>query len=151
MLLSPRSSGPRMLPDALPHALSLLHAVSPDGTARVEDVVVRGGGRAWDVRFGYLAAGARVEALVEVRTCERQPRPARYGFDGLVAERIVEEPGYRLFLAAEGRRLPLPDPTPRLVRDFVSRVSSGAAGVVDPAAVPGTRLVLDLARWTETS
>jgi predicted dehydrogenase len=142
MLLSPRSEGPAMVPDAIPHALSLLSAVLPDPGATLAEVRVEAPGpRALDVRFVYRADAGEVDSLVELRTAPEPPRPAAYAFDGREARRVVEGPRYALFFEAEGRRVAVPDPTPRLVGDFVRRVSSGARAVVDPAGVPGMRML----------
>lgn len=144
MRLSPDSAGRAMLPDAMPHAISLLQAVVPHAAPRVEDVRLEGAGEhaeALDVRFVYVAGGARVDSAVALRRGRRQPREASYGFDGREAIRRVHVEDYRLELASDGRTVPLPDPTPRLVRSFVERVSSDAAAVVDPNAWPGMALL----------
>jgi predicted dehydrogenase len=147
MLLSPRSLGVDVLPDTLPHALSLLMAVLPDPAAEVEDASARleEDGDAAHVEFTYRARGWRVRATLRTRRVEAQPRPAAFGFDRREARRVVEMDGYRLFLEGAGRRVPLPDPTPLLVSEFVSRVSSAARPVADPSAVPGMRLLAAVA------
>jgi hypothetical protein len=142
MLLSPRSRGDEMLPDALPHALSLLHAVLPDEDARVEDAsrtALDDRGEATSVRFVWRAAGAAVRATVTLRTCDRPPRPASYAFDGREARRDVDLDGYRMTLVSGATRLPLPDPMPMLVDRVLEDVAGGPPRAVDPAAIPGAR------------
>ncbi len=151
MHLAPTVSGPAMVPDSLPHPLSLLYAAVPDPEPRLEDVEVRPGdaeGRSATIRFTYGAAGHRVEVEVRLASSDRVPRPAGYAFDGRAVEREIEMAGYRLRLAADGRRLPLPDPLRDLAFDVVRRVSSADPPRVDPSACPGMRHVLEvLAAW----
>ena len=144
MVLSPNSAGEKMLPDALPHALSLLLAVLPHAAPLVEEVRIDGASpRAENLQIGftYRAGPRSVQATVDLRQGASQPREAGYGFDGRVAARRVDLADYRLWLEGDGRTVALPDPTPRLVRSFVRRVSSSAAPVVDPNAWPGMALL----------
>jgi predicted dehydrogenase len=143
MRLTPLTMGGDMLADTLPHPLSLLAAVLPDAGAHLEDVAVSlsPDRRAMDVSFGYRAGGRVVATRVAVRHSAEGPREASLGFDGAIARRIVHvQGGYRMELeAADGRRVPLPDPAAALVGTFVHRVRSGAPASIDPAAVPGMR------------
>ena len=136
--------GPPMIPDAIPHALSLLQAVLPAPDASVDDVSIRAYGEAGerlDVTFVYRAGGRAVEARVDLRRARTQPRVAAYGFDGLLARREVRMEGYRLSLIGGNHRLDLPDPTPRLVQTFLARVSSSDAANLDPNAWPGMAML----------
>ena len=146
MALSPSSRGRRMIPDAVPHALSLLAATLPDPAAEVlQPRIERTLHDGVRVSFDYLAAGRRVEAVLELAPGDATPRPASYGFDGRVAHRDVDPGTYRMALRGEGECLVLPDPTPLLVGRFVSRVRSGASPRVDPGAVPGLAHLVRLA------
>ncbi len=152
MRLSPRTSGPAMLPDCLSHPLSILAATLPDDRAQVHGVTVDGGRvgeDAADVEFIYEGAGRSIRCRVELVQCEEPPRPAAYGFDGRIAERTIEMEGYKMALEAEGRRIPLPDPTPLLVRSFIEAVTTGAAPRVNPAARPGMRHLLQIVEAAE--
>ncbi len=139
MRLSPRSVGSEMIPDAIPHALSLLAAVLPDPAASVTDVAIEVLGAEEDhllVRFEYRALGRSVPATVELKRKREQPRPVGYGFGACQVRRHVDLRGYRLSFEGPAGRVDLPDPTPRLVRAFLSRVSSSAPALPDPAAWP---------------
>jgi hypothetical protein len=146
MRLSPRSRGLAMLPDALPHPLSLLAAVLPDEDALIENVAVRFGaaGTRSEIRFTYRTWSAAVAVQVELQQCVEQPRPAGYGFDGHFVQRHVELPGYRMSFESETERIPLPDPTPLLVRSFLDDVSAGAPPGEDRAVIPGLRHLVQI-------
>jgi len=119
--------------------------VLPDPEAEVRDIVVPGAGPAsLDVEFTWRARRGSCRCRVQMRQGADPPRPAAYGFDGRMAHRMVVLPEYRLSLEAEGRSVPMADPTPLRVARFLSRISSGAPAAVDPAAVPGMRLLQTL-------
>lgn len=144
MRLAPNSAGEAMVPDALPHVLSLLLAVAPGEAPRVEGPAIRvldARAERIEVRFTFSTSDASIDALVELSRGREQPRVAGYGFDGLRAVRHVDTPEYRLWLEGGGSRVALPDPTPRLVEAFLSRVSSREPPEVDANAWPGTALL----------
>src|SRR5262245_28789942 len=111
MLLSPDAAGPEMIPNSLPHALSLLLAVMPpDGDAQgveAEDIEVEFSeldglpGAAAEVRFCCRHAQGHTGVAVTMRRAAEAPRPAGYAIDGRWAYRRIEMPEYRLWLEAE--------------------------------------------------
>ena len=133
MLLSPITTGTAMIVDAAPHLLSLLQATV--GAGQVRDVRVAGlvddGSEALDLSFHYLHAGGETRAELALRRCASQPRPAGYALNGCWAERQVEQPGYRMSLAADGRVEALPDPLDARVAGFARSVQDGEPTDVD--------------------
>ncbi|MBI1900476.1 MAG: Gfo/Idh/MocA family oxidoreductase [Planctomycetia bacterium] len=164
VLLSPASSGLAMIPDALPHVLSLLLALAPSG-GEAQEVRLQPLGTdvheanelAASFRYVHSAGATAVRALF--RRAEDQPRPAAYAIDGLAVRRVVEFPAYNMFLETTGsafaderqnaaghppppRRLPLPDPLRALLADFLSRLKNHAAPhAPDPTLLDGLRLL----------
>ena len=152
MHLEPSSSGPRMILDAMPHPLSVLAHLLPGPGAVVEGLRLdRPGGSpdALDIRFTYRTPTGAIDARVDLRTSQTTPRPAGLGFDGRLAWREIEEPGYLLFLRHAVRRIPLPDPTRLLVGSFVSQVRAGPPQHSDAAVVPGVRHLEQMMRAYE--
>lgn len=139
MELAPRSQGPAMLGDALPHPLSLLQALAPGADARLEGVQLReaaGPEPGLDLDFDYCAGRARVASHVRLRRREGPPRPAGYALDGRRADRRIALPSYRMELCDGERAVPLPDPLTARVQDFCNRlraVYEGAQPPPDPA------------------
>jgi predicted dehydrogenase len=142
MRMSPPSGRPLdMLLEAMPHPLSLLHAAVGSGAVeevRFERLSGHGDASALRATFAYVAASGPVDCVVDLVEAPRQPRAAGYGFDARVVHRELELPGYALFLRTDdGRRVPLPDPTPLHVRSFLDAVASGPPAAVDPGVDPG--------------
>ncbi len=147
MRMSPSSSGFAMLLDALPHPLSLLYAVAPDPDATVGNVNIEGAGDESTnvvVCFDYAARGHPISCEIELIQCPAQPRPAAFGFDGQDVHREVTLSPYALYLTRGDRRVPLPDPTPLLVRSFLDDVAGGPPTAIDPSVRPGMRHLRDL-------
>lgn len=141
MGLAPGSTGTAMLPDALPHALSLLEALTGAAPARVEAPAFEPadpGCERLHIRFDYVTPDARVASEVHLAGGGTVPRPAWYAVDGLRADREVHGPGYRLALRAGSRRVALPDPLAARVSGFLAAVQRARAG--EPAA-PARSLV----------
>jgi NAD(P)-dependent dehydrogenase (short-subunit alcohol dehydrogenase family) len=146
MRLSPTVAGSQMFRVSLSHPLSLLATVLPDADATVEDATatLAPGGAEGRMEFAYCGAGRRVRATVHLVHQPEAPREAAYGFDEHVAYREVVGPDYKLELQGDGRRVPLPDPTPLLVRSFLEDAASMHPRRIDPAVLPGMRHLVQL-------
>ena len=146
MRMAPAAQGLDILFECLPHPLSLLATVTGDPSAEIRRPDVRPIEDGWDVRFDYAARSGSIGCRVVLEHCAAQPRPAAYGFDGRMAHRRVELEPYRFFLEGAGRAIPLPDPTPLLVRSFLAEAASSAPAEIDLAAVPGVAHLVRLVR-----
>jgi hypothetical protein len=147
LALSPPGRGPEMVPDALPHALSLLQALAPDPDARLEGLTAVWGdeeGRALSVRGTFAAAGRRIAFDVALTEGGASPRPFALALDGRAARRQVDA-GYAMRLVDGARAVPLPDPMAALASAFLARLRAGAPPRVDLAAVPGVAHLVQIA------
>jgi len=124
MRLSPISTGPDMVPDAMPHVLSMIWAVLKDpGEIASPKAIFGRGGRELTVDFDYRHALGVTRVTARFVTCPEQPRPAWYAINGRRAERKIDlTAGYAMTLAGMHDEVPLPDPLPMLVRQFVGEV-----------------------------
>jgi hypothetical protein len=125
MRLQPASRGAQMLGDSVPHVLSLIQALLPGGAGRIERLRFTGGepdSDRLDLDFGFVAGDRELGVEIELRRSDRRPREACLEIDGHRAERLVAADGYRLSFAADGRKVPLPDPLTLLVAGFVRAV-----------------------------
>lgn len=147
MQMPPRSAGVAMLVDSLSHPLSMLGRFDPDPGARIEELVFHEGGptaQRWRLTFLYATASRRIEAEIVLDAAPDDTRATTYALDGRRAVRTVDPATYAMTLSDGDRRIPLPDPTPRLVRSFFEDVARGPPGGVDPAADPGLRHLVEI-------
>ncbi|MSQ97204.1 MAG: Gfo/Idh/MocA family oxidoreductase [Gemmataceae bacterium] len=167
MLLAPAEDGPGMIPNAMPHVLSLLLACVPTGGRMESPRIQRPAAGRLDVKFDYVHAAGRTSVQGWFIQAARQPRPAGYAINGCTVRRTIRMPDYAMFLEtgcqglsaiAQGgpelvvtaatadsgeivQRAPLEDPLRLLLADFISRCNAGTAPGVDPALLDNVRLL----------
>ena len=123
MILSPIEFGPSMVPDALPHALSLLWARVGAGVVDRATAVFDEPQRRLRVGFDYQHQHGSTSAQCVFTACESQPRPAAFGVNGRMAHRAIEMSDYSMRLVADnGRGASLPDPLDSFIRNFLRRL-----------------------------
>ncbi len=122
MWLSPSSRGRDMLVDSMSHPLSLLQALAPptaDQLAGLSFSTVRRDAGRLQASFRYPTASGGVVVRVRLESHPEQPRPAGFAINGLAAARRIRMEDYALSFEDGGRQVPVPDPTERLVEEFV--------------------------------
>jgi hypothetical protein len=127
MRLSPITSGPDMVPDAVPHFLSMIRTLT--GSSEPADISISAEFIGGDPRRLRIAAGFAhdrgvTHATLHLETCPQRPRPAWYAINGARVDREVELVGYQQFFRAGQRRIPLPDPLGLLVGRFLADVAA---------------------------
>jgi predicted dehydrogenase len=143
MSLEPPVAGASMLADSLPHPLSLLQALVPEGEPSLAGVHFAGGaGGAVRLDFGYRAG--RHEVAVEIALTPSRPRPrqVRIEIDGRGARRVVSS-DYRLALADDGREVPLDDPLTQHVAAFVADAAHRAPEPSEGARIAARMRLLE--------
>lgn len=145
--MAPPSRGEAMLPDAVPHLLSLLYALAPHPRPRVLDVVGRWSdheGTGFELSLRYAAGEREIAATLRLQEGGAPPRPFALALDGRTARREVDPATYAMHLVDGARRVDLPDPMAALCADFVARVRRGDA-TPDPSATAGVRHLAEIA------
>ncbi|WP_165959050.1 Gfo/Idh/MocA family oxidoreductase [Actinomadura sp. KC345] len=128
MELAPSRPGARMLPEALPHVISMLTATCPAVTT-VAQVTYERVGDALTIGFVASGTGASTDAGPVDVTCElrprpRQPRPAAFEINGMRAERVVDMAnGYQMSFRSHGGRRQIADPLGASVDDFLAKIA----------------------------
>jgi predicted dehydrogenase len=120
--LSPQSGGPGMIPDSVPHALSLLYCAA--GRGSIEGLDVRGGDASLRIRFDYLTDHTRCETAIDLVQEAEQPRTFSYGFNGRVAVRHIDLHSYTIHLTYGDKILKIADPLGLSVGDFLAAAGS---------------------------
>ena len=130
--LSPVVSGLEMIPDAVPHALSILYRVF--GAGEIQHLSIRADGGKTDamtIDFRYTSACGFCQSRVELVQTLRQPRDFAYGFNGRIARRAIDSTNYRISFVYEDRAVPVQDPLELSVRDFLAAVRENREPAVE--------------------
>jgi hypothetical protein len=147
--LHPPSRGTAMLPDALPHALSLAYALAPHERPRLE--AIEGafddddGSRA-HVAWTHVAGARRLRIDVTLAQGGASPRGFSMRLDGRAARREVDPATYTMRLVDGTRSVPLEDPFAALAARFVARLQGGLPPEPDPSALFGVAHLQELER-----
>jgi len=153
MRLSPITSCLDMVPDAVPHFLSMLRAlVGSVWPASITAEFVGGDARRLRIACDVNDAAGSIHATLHLETCPQRPRPAWYAINGARIDREVELAGYQQFFRSGDRRIPLPDPLGRLVGRFIADVAVNRP--TDQSALAHDQKLLTLffdAVWAESS
>lgn len=140
MRLSPIVSGPDMIPDSVPHALSMLYAAIGGGSIR--DLSIDRGEGTMEIRFIYAAEKCVCETSISLVQEATQPRTFSFGFNGLEARRLIDMATYGISLCHGGKEIRIVDPLDLSVRDFVESVSEGRRPLIGPDHIRATTLLL---------
>ncbi len=131
MRMSPSATGRVMVPDSLPHPLSMLQALL--GPGHVESPRAEFAGEAlreMRIEFRYRHAAGEVPVSCRFHASDRSPRPASFAINGKVAHRRIALPCYTFSLETEpsggerSRSLAVADPLQLLVREFLRKVQA---------------------------
>jgi len=126
MILSPRSEGEAIIPDCLPHALSLLHALAGLGEVQDSATLFADDGRDVTIRFRYIHASGATDVTCRFKTTVTKPSPAAYAINGRWMHRRVRVSDYGFEFEGEGKVVSAEDPLDLLIHDFITRIRFGA-------------------------
>jgi Oxidoreductase family, NAD-binding Rossmann fold len=120
MRLSPISTGKEMIPDSVPHALSILYSIfgegeiiNPDIELHDEDITIK---------FNYCSSIKTCKVLIRLLTEEFQPRDFSFGFNNKIVKRSLDLESYDIYFSHAHRTLKIVDPLALSVQDFISAV-----------------------------
>ena len=125
MHLSPESTGTRMVIDAAPHPLSMLHQLVGDGDILNATARYDGATRdALTLSFDYHHPQGGTAVTLTFKRDLQQPKPAGYAINGKSVERRVRMPDYLLSLASSDQNIPIKDPLMQSIEAFMDVVQS---------------------------
>ncbi len=119
--LSPASSGRKMIPDSLPHALSLLYCRYGEGRLGDLNIELSEPGE-MTIRFTYLFEGGGCEVHVKLVRKEEQPRELQFGFNDKVVRRRLDAANYEIYFEHNDQRVKIEDPLRKSVASFIGAV-----------------------------
>ncbi|HPR51012.1 MAG TPA: Gfo/Idh/MocA family oxidoreductase [Deltaproteobacteria bacterium] len=140
MRLSPICTGRAMIPDSVPHALSILYTALGDGM--LQDVRIEGTRESMQVSFAYKWVHGTCKASVSLVTEQTQPRTLSFGFDGQDVHRAINMDTYTISFLHEGNSLVLTDPLDLSVRDFMEAIEDHRPPTIGEAHIISTSKML---------
>ncbi len=119
--MSPFSQGEEMIPDSVPHVLSILYAFLGKGEIvnlgfepRCENEML--------IRFRYINGPHGCSVTARLVNQKEQPRHLQFGFNGKDVTRSIDLMNYDICFLHGMRRLKIVDPLNLSVRDFIDAV-----------------------------
>jgi hypothetical protein len=140
MRLSPLCSGKAMIPDSVPHALTMLYIALGEGA--LEDVRIEAAKNAMQISFAYKWAHGLCMARISLVTEKTQPRTFSFGFDSRMVQRAIDMDTYTISFIHEGNRVIIPDPLELSVRDFIEAVEEKRPPGIGEAHIISTSKML---------
>lgn len=140
MRLSPTVSGPAMIPDSVPHGLSILYDAL--GNGEITELAFERQGEESVIGFTYQTDQTRCAVTITLVQELCQPRTLAFGFDGRMAMRAIDPATYAMSLTYQGKTLKVPDPLELSVKDFISSLDSTQTPRIGPEHIVRTTRLL---------
>ena len=121
MRMSPYSPGREMIPESVPHPLSLLYCSLGEGDIR-EVGVESPGEREMLLRFQYVSKTGACDVTLTLVSQKEQPRDFRFGFNDKIVRRRIDLKNYDICLHYEGKDIKIVDPLALSVKNFIEAV-----------------------------
>jgi hypothetical protein len=118
--LSPLSRGKEMIPESLPHALSILYSVFDDG--EIVDLLFQFDKDKMVVTFQYQSEKNDCDVFIDLVRKVQQPRDFCFGFNDRIVDRILDLGNYDVYFGYEDKKIKIIDPLELSVRDFIRAV-----------------------------
>jgi predicted dehydrogenase len=118
--MSPLSRGREMIPESLPHALSVLYSVFGDG--EIADLLFQVNKEKTVVKFQYQCQTNDCDVFINLVRKVQQPRDFCFGFNHRIVHRILDLGNYDIYFSYEDKKIKIIDPLELSVRDFIEAV-----------------------------
>ena len=133
--MSPFSPGKAMIPESLPHPLSLLYCFL--GPGKIEDVSFESRGEGeMDIRFTYLFETKACDVAVRLVHQKTPPREFSFGFNNKIVVRSLDLENYKIYFDYKDKKLMIGDPLELSVKNFMEAVEKKVEPLV------GTRHII---------
>jgi hypothetical protein len=121
MMMSPFATGKEMIPEAVPHALSLLYCLLGEG--ELSDLIFESAEKdQMIIRFKYHFGTRHCEAFFRLVKKEKQPRDFQFGLNDKIVRRNLNLKNYDIYFSYGNRRLKIADPLELSVRNVIAAV-----------------------------
>ena len=118
MAMSPPFPGREMIPESVPHALSLLYCLL--GVGEIEDLSFESDGeRGMGIKFSYLFDTRSCEVSIHLTSRETPPRDFSFGLNGRIVSRSLGLENYEVYFHYDEKKMKIPDPLELSVKNFL--------------------------------
>ncbi len=126
--MSPLCFGKEMIPEAVPHALSILYAFCGEG--RVEDIEINSSEKDMTIELIYRAKSILCKVQIVLESKREQPRDFLFGFNGQVVKRVLDMENYDMYFCSKDKKLKINDPLELSVKNFISVVKGEGEPII---------------------
>lgn len=129
--MAPPLPGREMIPESVPHALSLLYCLLGDG--EIEDLNFGSGGeREMSTRFTYRFGTQACEVFIQLAYQETQPRDFAFGLNDRIVSRSLDLENYEIYFNYGNKRLQIVDPLESSINNFMEAVTKKTRPFIGP-------------------
>lgn len=129
MRMSPFSPGKVMIPESVPHPLSILYCRL--GPGKIHNLNFESAGeKEIDIRFTYVSGTCTCDVLIKLLHEKTQPREFSYGFNDRIVFRSLDLKSYEIYFHYGDKKLRIADPLELSVKNFVEAVEKGTEPLI---------------------
>jgi hypothetical protein len=129
--MSPFSPGKVMIPEALPHPLSILYSQLGEGDIRNLHFESDGEGE-MSLRFSYLFGIRACEVFIRLVHQKTPPREFSFGFNDKIVSRTLDLENYEIYFNYEDKKLRIVDPLGLSVKNFIEAIEKKLEPLIGP-------------------
>jgi hypothetical protein len=119
--MSPPFPGRAMIPESVPHALSLLYCLL--GVGEIESLNFDSDGeKEMSIKFSYLFQTRACDVIIKLTPQDSQPRDLSFGLNDKIVSRSLGSEDYEIYFNYGDKRLRIVDPLSRSVQNFLEAV-----------------------------
>ena len=124
MAMSPPFSGREMIPESVPHALSLLYSLL--GVGEIEDLSFESEGeQAMGIKFSYLFDTRSCDVSIRLTSGKTPPRDFSFGLNGKIVSRSLGPQNYEIYFHHGEMKMKIVDPLELSVKNFLEALETG--------------------------
>ena len=139
--MSPFSPGKEMIPESVPHPLSLLYCSLGEG--KIRDLGFESPGeREMCITFTYGSEKGDCDVTLTLASQKTQPRDFQFGFNGKIVSRRIDVRNYEISFQYGATQVRIVDPLGLSVRNFIEAVREKADPVVGGSHILNNMVLL---------
>ena len=132
--MSPFSPGRVMIPESVPHPLSILYCRL--GPGRIESLNFESDGEEeMSIRFTYLFGTHACDVLIRLVYQKTQPREFSYGFNDRIVFRSLDLKNYEIYFHYGNKKLRIADPLELSVKNFMEALEKETEPLIGAAHI----------------